>query len=134
MSLNLNILGTYSFEVSAPAVLGASRFENAKLTGIMAYEDAKLIANIDLIYRQVYPSLPQGTPDTPRLQKYYVFRTQLGEKLVLCEQWILEDSVTEISLVNFTVQFTSQAVETIEQVRSLLVAAGFTSFNIQQSS
>lgn len=126
-------LGTYTFEVIAPAILGASKFENAKLTGVYTYDDAKLFENIDLLYRQIYPSLPHGTPDSPRLQKYYAFRLPSGERKFVCEQWILADSVTLVTLVNFSVLFTEQSVETVEAVRQLLVAAGYTSFHIQQT-
>lgn len=132
MSIEFKILGTYIFEVIAPAVLGGSEFTNVKLSGIVSYEDAKRITNIDLKYRQVYPALPPGTPDTPRLQTYYVFTTQAGERIVMCDQWILKDTIRLVSLVNFNIEFTEQTVETVEQVRKLLVSAGYTSFSIRQ--
>lgn len=134
MTVAFQILGTYTFEVSAPAVLGGTKFENVKLSGIVSYEDARLITNVDLMYRQVYPSLPPGTPDTPRLQTYYVFVTQAGQRIVMCDQWILKDTVVRVSLVNFNVVFTEQNVEAVEEVRRLLVAAGHKSFSIHQST
>ena len=126
------LLGVYNFEVVAPAILGSSKFENARNTGTYSYEDAKHFVNIDLIYRQIYPSLPPGTPDSPRLQKYYAFTLPSGERKFICEQWILADSIVQVSLVNFNVVFTEQTVETVEDIRRLLVAAGYTSFSIHQ--
>lgn len=134
MAYNFEILGVYQFDVYAPAVLNAAQYQNVTLTGIVSYDDAKLLENIDLKYRQVYPAMPPGTPDAPKLQKYYVFRTQSGQRVVLCGQWIIEDSIEEINLINFSVDFTNQTVESVEQVRRLLVAAGYTSFNIRQSN
>lgn len=127
--MTFNVQSTYSFDTLAPAILGA-RFNRAVMLGELSFELAVKDANVLLHYRQIYPSLPPGTPDNPKLAKYFVFRTESGPLVTLCEQWIDLASVVLVEGINFTVNFTQGLPSDVNNIRDLLSAAGYNNFTI----
>lgn len=122
---------TYTFNSLAPALLQAV-FSNAKMLGSMDYESARSFANIDLLYRSIYPLLPQGTPDQVEACEYYRFLTESGEKVVLADQWIDSNSVEVIEHINFQVLFSQASISDISRVRDVLNSLGYTNYEIKQ--
>jgi hypothetical protein len=131
MALRLDNNKQYDFEVYAPAILGASLFRGMKLISTMSYLDAVERENIDQIYRQVYPTLPVGTPNTPELTNYFRFITPSGEKKIIAEQWIVPETLTETKGIGFMVEFTNKKLEDVERIRRLLVGANETDWEIK---
>lgn len=127
----LSSQNTYNFDTLAPGILPA-RFTNAVMLGEVSYELAvnHPLENIALKYRQIYPVLPSGTPDSPEKQKYYIFRTELGEMVTLCEQWISLDTVRLVKSINFNVAFKNAQPEDITRVRDVLLSMGYNNFTI----
>lgn len=120
---------TYTFNTLAPAILGSS-YKNAEMLGEISYEIAITRENIDLKYRQIYPVLPPNTTDSPKTQKYFIFRTETGQLVTLCEQWIDMASVREVGGVNFTVSFKDAEPADKNRIRAVLSAMGYTNFTI----
>ena len=133
MALRLDNNKQYDFEVYAPAILGASLFRGMKLISTMSYLDAVERENIDQIYRQIYPALPTGTPNTPELTNYFRFITPAGQKKIIAEQWIVADTIKETQGVSFTVLFTNKKLEDVERIRRLLVGAEESGWEIKIS-
>lgn len=128
--MTFRVQKTYTFDTLAPAILG-SQFINATMLGELSYELAMARENVALRYRQIYPALPFGTTDNPTKARYYVFKTESGPYVVLCEQWINMETVTEVGAIDFSVNFVNVPPEYISEVRQLLAAAGKINFNIK---
>lgn len=131
MALNLKTGNVYTFNTKAPGILQAT-VKNAKMKGEIDYDIAIKYENIDLMYRQIYPTLPAGTPDSPLTCVYYLFQSESGKMIVLADQWIDEGTVDLIDGVNFTVTFNNAAFSDISRVRDILNAATFTNYEIKQ--
>lgn len=125
--MTFSVQSTYTFDTLAPAILGG-RFTRAVMLGELSYELAMGRENVLMQYRQIYPSLPVGTPDTPKLARYYVFRTESGEMVVLCDQWIDLTSVVLVEGVNFSFHFVQGLPADVYAIRDLLTAAGYNNF------
>lgn len=122
---------TYNFNTKAPSVLGTT-IKQAKLTGIADYNSAMKLINIDLQYRKIYPLLPPGTPNTPKSCIYYVFLSQLGETIVLANQWIDDTTIEVVDFINIQATVTSVSLTDITRIRDALNAMGYTSFEVKQ--
>ena len=127
--MSFTVKKTYTFNTLAPAILGSS-YKNAEMLGEISYEIAITRENIDLKYRQIYPVLPPNTTDSPKTQKYFIFRTETGQLVTLCEQWIDMASVQEVGGVNFTVSFKDAEPADKNRIRAVLSAMGYTNFTI----
>ncbi len=121
----------YTFNTNAPALLGVE-IKNAKLLSILDYETAIIFEDITTKYRQVYPLLPNGTPDDPRSCLYYRFKSEAGEYIILADQWINMTTVEAISSVALQVTLTDVVVEDIKRIRDALNILGLRNFNIKQ--
>ena len=127
--MSFTVKKTYTFNTLAPAILGSS-YKNAEMLGEISYEIAITRENIDLKYRQIYPVLPPNTTDSPKTQKYFIFRTETGQLVTLCEQWIDMASVQEVGGVKFTISFKDAEPADKNRIRSVLSAMGYTNFTI----
>lgn len=127
--MSFTVKKTYTFNTLAPAILGSS-YKNAEMLGEISYEIAITRENIDLKYRQIYPVLPPNTTDNPKTQKYFIFRTETGQLVTLCEQWVDMASVQEVGGVNFTISFKDAEPADKNRIRSVLSAMGYTNFTI----
>lgn len=129
--MNFQLNKIYTFNTKAPGILGTS-IKNAKMIGMVDYHTAMGFENIDLKFRQIYPVLPNGTPDTPESCVYYRFISESGEKIIMADQWIDENSIEVIEHVSFQVKFVNVDLEDISRVRDTLNAMGYTNFEIKQ--
>ena len=122
--------GSYTFETYAGPILGAVH-ERVIYEGFVSYKIALSMGyQVGTLYRNVYPSLPAGTPDIPELEKYHIFMSPTGSRFPLCDQWIKKDTVKEVALVNFSVVFERADVSLIDTVSKLLSGAGITDFQV----
>lgn len=128
---NFAIGKVYNFNTKAPSLLGIS-IKNAKLIGIFDYNTALTHDNILLKYRQIYPLLPAGTPNSPETCIYYHFKSESGEKIVLADQWIEESTIEVVEHINFKVTFNQASLQDISRVRDALNALGYTNYTITQ--
>lgn len=134
-----NTQGVYSFQTLSPAILGA-RLENAKCEAELTYDACMAMGfNVGSTYRTIYPSLPNGTPDIPKLLRYYLFTTQAktdgsaaAGRVIICEQWVDTSTIELIEFVNFTIRFERQKPSDIQRISSILRGAGYTGFQIQE--
>ena len=129
--MTFKTLKLYSFDTLAPAILG-SQIINATMLGEISYDIAVKLerGNLDLKYRQIYPALPQGTPDDPKKATYFIFKTENGETIILCDYWLNKSTIREISGVNINISFVNLNQESVEDIRQLLVASGYGNFTI----
>lgn len=128
----LTVGTSYSFNTRAPSILGAS-IRNAKLGAILDYRIARTMEreNIDLKYRQIFPLLPPGTPSDVKGGIYYSFTSENGENFIMCNQWIDETSIVEVSYVNITVHLQAAQTTDVLVIRDALNSKGLTGFTIE---
>lgn len=129
--MQLQIGKIYTFNTTAPSVLNAI-VKNATLLAIFGYAAAIQYDNIDLKYRQIYPLLPEGTPDSPESSIYYQFKTESGETIILADIWIQEATVVLVEAINAQITMNNLSLSDIPKIRDLLNAAGYTGFTIKQ--
>lgn len=118
----------YSFSVYANAVLGSS-FKNQRLVSVLDYQSALREDNIPLQHRQIYPFLPEGTPNDATKYTYYKFRDADGRERVFADVWLQEQTVEQTNGVDQTVILrnvtTSQCVVVRDQLRLLGISFDF---------
>lgn len=130
MTIKLEEGKVYSLITRAPSILG-TRLERATLLGILTYELAQKFENVYLQYRQIYPLLPPGTPDTVKACSYFLFKTEAGAEVVLADQWIDPGSITVVDGINFQVTFQQKSISDVNRVRDILNAMGFIGYDIK---
>lgn len=124
----------YTFETLAPAILGV-KIENARCEGEVSYQSAVVMgANVGTLYRTIYPSLPQGTPDIPLMLRYYMFTTQTNSRIVICEQWVDVATITLVEFIRANFLFQRLSPADLVHISLLLKGAGFTDFSIEQTT
>jgi hypothetical protein len=121
---------TYNFVTKAPAILGAT-IHKAKLVSIENADTARKTSNIDLMYRRIYPLLPNGTPDNVDSCIYYAFIGESGERIVLADQWINLNSVEIVDHITIKITIANANVTDISRVRDSLNSLGFRAFSIE---
>jgi len=127
----LSIGYNYTFNTLSPGILGAA-FTNVKLIGIMDYESAMAIRNIDILYNAIYPVLPSGTINNSKSNVYYQFKTLSGTSEILAEQWIDVPSITQVADISFQVNIHNVGVQDMSKIRDVLTGMGYTNFDIKQ--
>jgi hypothetical protein len=132
MSHPFEIGKVYTFNTIAPGILQAT-VKNAKMMAALDYETAKMYENIDLKFRQIYPVLPSGTPNTPEACVYFRFQTESGEKIILADLWINESTIDTIEHINIQVTLVNGSLQDITRIRNAMNALGYMNqFTIQQ--
>jgi hypothetical protein len=131
MPYNFNIGVVYNFNTTASSILG-TEIKYAKLIGILNYESALQYENIYLKYRNIYPLLPNGTPNSPETSIYYLFLSQSGEKFVFADIWIDHNSVTVVNEIALRINLTGVQLSDIQVLRNMLNAGGYLQYEIQQ--
>ena len=127
----MDIGNHYSFDTLAPAILGAS-VKGAKLLAVLDYDTACLHEHMLAKFRKIYPVLPTGTPNDPAATKYYRFKSQSGEYIVIADCWINQSTIVEIISATLKVTISDCTVDDVSKVRNALNALGFKSFTIEQ--
>lgn len=122
----------YSFNTLAPSVLGAS-IKNAKVLGIIDYDIATTLINVELMQRSIYPLLPQGTVDSPASYTFLLLLTESGVKTAIAYEWIDPASIELVESVTITVSIPNVKVSDANVIRDALTLSGFTGFSIKTS-
>ena len=113
---------TYNVPTFAPAILGAT-LKHVVLKGILDYDSALAIANIELLQRQVYPVLPVGVPDNPRHYTWYHFKTVNNVSVILADPWIdkanVQTVVSKVATITVPNIIDSDLVRIMEEIRAM---------------
>lgn len=126
---NFVVGNNYTFNTLAPAVLGAS-FINAKVIGIVGYDIAVTMMNIDLKQRAVYPMLPAGTPNDASKYTYLLLQTQSGSKTVIALEWIDQNTIQIVNSVTLEVTIPNANPTDAREVSQMLSLLGYSGFTI----
>lgn len=129
MSTNQFEIGKfYTFSSTVPSEFGES-FEKVKYAGVVGYDIARTLANVDIIHRRVFHHLP-GLVDDASSYTYHVFEGANGSKAVLATAWINMNSIVEIDTARISVIVEKIATMDIDIIRQLLINAGYPNIKI----
>lgn len=92
----------YDLSTFASPVLG-STYKGLRLMGILSYENAIKLDNIEAKQKQVYPYLPEGTPRDHTQYTYYHF-VRGGKSIILADYWIVPNSISEAGGEIYTIR------------------------------
>lgn len=116
---------TYTFSTITSARLPDS-YTNVKLSSISSYSAAVRIAGANLysMWRQIYPSLPPGTPDAPERATWLTFESRSGETITLANDWIVGSSVVPVDFTQATVTVTDTTYADMMILRDFMTKRG----------
>lgn len=131
MSYPFSIKKVYSFDVWPSGILG-NDFQNVTVLATLAYESAlSLGRDIPALHANVFPTLPEGTPDDPAATDYVLLRTANGQTTVLGISWIKEETITEMNSLAIQVLISGVSTQDVDRVRACLVQNGFNNLEIK---
>ncbi len=115
----------YNFATYAPTILGDS-YNNMEVMSIMGLDDAMKEDNIFQLHAQVFPHLPDGTPNVPNQYDYIKFRTSAGNTVILAYTWVVENSIQEVTSTTLRVTIFNADISDMAVIRDLLNGVGVT--------
>ncbi len=127
---NMQIDVNVSFQLYPNAVLGTS-FNNVKIISIMAYEDARVIRDVESLHSAIYPALPVNSPRRAKDYSYFKIRTQNGDVMVIGRPWIVESSIEVQATKTAQITILNVHPDRRQDLINLLSAGGFTTADIE---
>lgn len=124
--MNFQLGKYYSFTTVAAVLLGL-RFTAVKLTSIMEYDDALTLKPLQELWRQVFPLLPEGTVDDPRLATWLKFQDSQGNVTILADAWLVPGSVELGGGMTVTYQITNLSQADHATIMNCLTLMGYRS-------
>jgi hypothetical protein len=119
----LNIKSFYSFNTRAPSILGAS-YKNLKLVSIMDFNTVSAFSNVINQHANIYPHLPNGTPDNPEVYTYYLFKNESNQSVVMADVWIDSATIEEQGSQKLVIEIQNINNSDINRVRTILTTMG----------
>lgn len=129
MAYDFQIRNVYTFTLYPDHVFDTD-FKNVTVMGILDYEMASRYADIYPLHVQVYPSLPEGTPNDPRSYDYILVKTTAGNNVVLGIPWIKENTIELVDSKTIQVLISNASAIDISRVRNALLQNGYTQLDI----
>lgn len=126
---DIKVGNTYNFNTKSPQFIG-SRITKAKLIAVTDTEGARNYAPVAQLYAQVYPSLPPGTVKDLPGRIWYIFRLQNGSNSVICDQWVVENSVELVQTVTYRIFIAEASLGQADAIKQALAGIGISNVNI----
>ena len=120
---------SFNFQVYPSALLGAN-FTRVKLMALLSADGVREFEPA-IKHRQVYPSLPDGTPDDFRLYLYGKFTLENGEVTVIGLPWIKEETLKVNTNTTVTVVLQNVSAADIPRLSNTLRSNNFTDFEVK---
>lgn len=125
-SMNGKVIG---FQVYPSAIL-TDDFSDVKLIGIVTHEGVSSWISPSMMHANVYPTLPEGTPNDYRAYEYVIIRKQDGSVTALGLPWIKEDTVTVADSVELIVTIRDKSITDIPRLRQILTSNNFSNIDV----
>lgn len=131
--LNTNdiVLGSVvSFEMY-PSMLVAASYTRARVEGILNFQDASRYIDATAMHINVYPTLPESTPN--KADAYYYLKLKLlsGETAVIGIPWIKESTYQIVASNSLRFTIPDVDVDDEEIIRTQLTALGYKFTNVE---
>lgn len=126
----LPINASCSFQVYPSAVLGAS-FTGAKILAILDADTCYSLGfDVASLHANVYPTLPEGTPNDYTAYSYVKFKLASGQVTVIGIPWIIDNTfqVSTNRTVNLSIDNVSD--EDVNKILLALSANGYSAVKV----
>lgn len=130
MAYNFKTNQSYSFDVYGTNVLG-NDYKNVLVIGIFNYQTALHFGDIDVRQVQVFPHLPQGTPNRPEEYEYLLVQTANKGQQILARQWINESTVVQVGNSKIVVTIEEAGTADVSDIRAALTQNGYDKIDIR---
>lgn len=129
MAYNFETKKVYTFTLY-PSYVFDTDFKNITALGVVDYEIASKYADIYPLHAQVYPSLPNGTPNDPKAYNYLLLKTTAGNTLAIGIPWIKESTIVLVESRTIQVLVGGVSASDIQSIRNALVQNGYNQLEI----
>lgn len=120
-----------NFDVYPAAILG-SNFNNVRVEAILDAETARMIGYDPWsMHVNVYPTLPEGTPNDPNDYLFVRLKLESGESTIVGLPWIREESIEQVSYTTISLKIPNVGPGDVEKVVKALSANGYKTSDIK---
>lgn len=138
MAYNFKTGKKYNFSCWGSEILGTN-YKSVEVEGVVGYSVAKRYMDLDGWHAQMYPTLPEGTPDRPQDFEYLLLKTPMvggdskapSAPTVIAIPWIKEDSIVLVEGIDFNVKVRGKSIEDIDRVRLMFAQNNIQDFEIE---
>lgn len=121
---NFNLRGVYSFDVYPTALLG-TLFKNVTILAVMDAATASREIDIYALHAQIYPMLPNGSPNKATDYDYVKIKTTAGHTTILGMVWINEATIVQVTSSTITAVIGDVSASDLVRIRNALIQNGY---------
>jgi hypothetical protein len=126
--------GTVSFDLYPSALLGTG-YKNAKVLAIVDAESCKYFGvDPQAAHVAVYPTLPAGTPNSPRQYPWLKLQLQSGNITAVGLPWIVDSSFEVVASTSMRFTVPNVAPGHQQRILDALSAIGYTAVDVETLS
>lgn len=128
---DVEIGSVVSFEMYPSLLIGAS-YTRATVEGIINAADAiRSGMDVQAVHRNVYATLPEGTPNNPNSYYYLKLKLLSGETTIIGIPWIKESTYEVVP--STTLRFTIPNIDVDDEaiIRTQLAALGYKMVDVE---
>jgi len=115
---------TVTFDTYPAAIIGTT-FEDVKILGFFDKGTANAYIDADSMHANVFPTLPNGTPNDPDDYTFVKVQHPNGNFSVIGIPWIIESSIVIINKGKLTLVLDNITIEDRERIVSAIAANGY---------
>lgn len=115
----------YSFEIY-PSTLVPTDFKKVKiLIKGMTADVARGFDDIDSAHARYLPTLPPNTPVNPNDFQYIYVQLATGQKVVVSEAWIKEETIQVVEGVRIVAVVEDQSIDAVRVIQQMFATNGY---------
>lgn len=119
---------TYSFTTIDPVELGGD-YKSMKVVGIMSHGEAYKYRDIYTLHEKLSRRLTQKIQIEDMV--FYLFETLNGQKLLLPDEYLVQDSIHEVTQIKIIIEVPDAKTGDISVLNEALTGLGFYGCNIR---
>ncbi len=123
--MNFKVKKRYSFEIYPSSMVLTAFKKVTILIQAMDADTARSFADIDASHQAYLPTLPPNTSKSADAYQYIYIQLPTGEKTVVSECWIKEETVKLIDGVRIVAVVEDQGIDSVAVIRQLFATNGF---------
>lgn len=119
-----------SFDIYPSGII-SSQFQRVKVLDIFSPNTALKFADVASLHVNVYPTLPNGTPNSYSGYNYVQVELENGNPVILGLPWIIDSSIVVHDNVQILVTISQVSAADVPRIREALIANGFNHLETQ---
>lgn len=126
-----NIGDTISFQVY-PSVLLGNQFNDVVVQSVVNADTARMLGfDFVSMHANVFPTLPESSPDNPNQYNYLVVRLQSGGTQIVGLPWIREETIVSRVTTSVFVEIIGAGTVDVPAIVNALSSNGYRSNNVK---